>query len=130
MEKGYLLPLKVTEASTIERFIDTGATSSIMAAKHVPEGESEYASGCGICIGDGRICLTEGKYKGTGILGRKRLPKGFLVLQADAFQAVLGEDFLEIRYLGLQSPRHVLVLTDDGEWENVHLKRPPRLSKG
>ena len=134
MEKGYLLPLEVTEASTIECSIDTGATSSIMAAKHVPEGEIGYAPSCGIGIGDGRICLTEGKYKGTGILGRKRLPKRFLVLQADAFEAVLGGDFLEenpeIRYLGLQSPRHLLVLTDDGEWENVHLEETAEIVEG
>ena len=71
MGKGYLLPVEVTEASAIENFIDTGATSSIMAAKHVPEGEIEYAPSVGIRIGDGRICLTEGKYRGTVILGRR-----------------------------------------------------------
>ena len=84
MEKGYLLPVEVTEASKIEHFIDTGAKSSIMAANHVLEGEIEYAPSCGIRIGDGRICLSEGKYNGTVIVLRKRLPKRFLVLQTDA----------------------------------------------
>ena len=96
-----------------------------MAAKHVPEGEIEYAPSVGIHIDNGRICLTEGKCKGTVILGRRRLPKSFLVLETDAFDAVLGEDFfegnLEILYLGLQSPRHLLVRTDDGEWEKVQV---------
>ena len=77
MGKGYLLPVELTETSTIEAFIDTGATSSIIAAKHVPAGEVEYAPSCGIRIGDGRICLTEGKYSGKVILGGKRLPKSF-----------------------------------------------------
>ena len=134
MGKGYLLPVEVTEASAIESFIDTGATSSIMAAKHVPEGEIEYAPSVGIRIGAGRICLTEGKYKGTVILGRRRLPKSFLVLETDAFDAVLGEDFFEenpeIRYLGLQSPRHLLVRTDDGEWEKVHLEETAEIVEG
>ena len=118
MGKGSLLPVEVTEASAIESFIDTGATSTIMAAKHVPEGVIEYARSVGIRIGDGRICLTKGKCKGTVTLGRRRLPKSFLVLQTDGFNFVLGEDFFEenpeIRYLGLQSPRHLLVRTDDG----------------
>ena len=39
--------------------------------------------------------MTEGKSKGTMILGRKRLPKRLLVLETDAFDAVLGEDFFE-----------------------------------
>ena len=134
MGNGYLLPVEVTEASSIESFIHTGATSSIMAAKHVPEGEIEYALSVGIRIGDGRICLTEGKYKGTVILGRRRLPKSFLVLETDAFDAVLGEDFFEenpeIPYLGLQSPRHLLVRTDDGEWEKVHLEETAEIVEG
>ena len=78
MGKGYLLLVEVTEASAIECFIDTGATSSIMAAKYVPEGEIEYAPSVGIRIGDGRICLTEGKYKGTVIFGEKEITEKFL----------------------------------------------------
>ena len=68
------------------------------------------------------------------ILGRRRLPKSFLVLETDAFDAVLDEDFFEenpeIRYLGLQSPRHLLVRTDDGEWEKVHLEETAEIVEG
>ena len=68
------------------------------------------------------------------ILGRKRLPKSFLVLETDPFDAGLGEDFfdenLEIPYLGLQSPRHLLVRTDDREWEKVHLEETAEIVEG
>ena len=50
------------------------------------------------------------------------------------FDAVLGEDFFEenpeIRYLGLQSPRHLLVRTDDGEWEKVPLEETAEIVEG
>ena len=105
-----------------------------MAAEHVPEGEIEYAPSVRIRIGDGRICLTEGKYKRTVLLGRKRLPKSVLVLETDAFDAVPGEDFFEenpkIRYLGHQSPRHLLVRTDDGSWEKVHFEETTEIVEG
>ena len=105
-----------------------------MAAKHVPEGEMEYPLSVPIRIGDGRICLTEGKYKGTVILGRKGLSKTFLVLKTDAFDAVLGGDFFEenpeILYLGLQSRRHLLVRTNDGGWEKVHLEETAEIVEG
>ena len=67
-------------------------------------------------------------------LWRRRLPKSFLVLETDAFDAVLGEDLFEenpeIRYLGLQSPRHLLVRTDDREWEKVHLEETSEIVEG
>ena len=47
---------------------------------------------------------------------------------------MFGEDFFEenpeIRYLGLQSPRHLLVLTDDREWEKVHLEESAKIVLG
>ena len=68
------------------------------------------------------------------ILGRKRLPKRFLVLETDAFDAVLCEDFFhqnpEIRYLGLQSARHLLVLRDHGEWEKVRVEETAEFVEG
>ena len=68
------------------------------------------------------------------ILGRRRLPKIFLVLETNALDAVLGEDFFEenpeIRYLGLQSPRHLLIRTDNGESEKVHLEETAEIVEG
>ena len=68
------------------------------------------------------------------ILGRRRLPKSFLVLQTDAFNAVLNEDFFtknpEICYLGLQSPRHLLVRSDNREWKKVHLEETAEIVEG
>ena len=41
MKKGYLLPVKIVETSTIKISIDAGATSSTMAANHVADCEKK-----------------------------------------------------------------------------------------
>ena len=45
----------------------------------------------------------------------------FQAFDTDAFEAVLGTDFFaqneEIKYLSLQEPTHLLVMSEEQEWE-------------
>ena len=74
--------------------LDTGATATLVALKHVLHLDLNEDEVFGVKIGDGRVKLTEGHVEGEVHVGARKKKAQFSAFDTDAFDAVVGTDFL------------------------------------
>ena len=110
----------------VDAYFDTGAKISLASSRFVRFDDLIPINICGVKTGEGGVTLTEGEIEGEVQVGDRKVLQKFQVFDTDAFEAVLGTDFFEqnewIKYLSLQEPTHVLVVSEPQEWEAIPLK--------
>ena len=79
----------------IEAIIDTGATISVVSRNFVEPSDIKKGASIPIEVGNGETIFTLGTTEMTLVMGEKVLKHKVHVLETDAFQAVLGTDFLK-----------------------------------
>ena len=77
------------------------------------QGQTQMCEIFGVKVGNGAVQLTSGETEGVVHVGEEDIPFSFPTFDTDAFDVILGKDFLEanphIKYLSLQAPHHLLV---------------------
>ena len=84
----------VVDGRKIPSTIDTGATTSILAKKNAQGKPLDRKDVKPVRVGDGRIQWTEGSTEVEVMLGKRRIKQRVLVMETEAFELVLGMDFL------------------------------------
>ena len=77
------------------------------------QGQTQMGGILGVKVGNGAVRLTSGETEGAVHVGEEDIPFLFATLDTDAFDVILGNNFVEanphIQYLSLQAPHHSLV---------------------
>lgn len=123
----------------VTAIIDSGATMSVIARKFVPASAMIPSNAIPIQVGNGQTIWTEGTAEIVVSCGETTIVQPAVVLDTDAFQAVLGMDFLQSPHCGgllTQGPRAPCKILLDGKAHileeaniNVHNYRLFRLFK-
>lgn len=79
----------------VDAIIDTGATMSVISKNCVHQGAIVRTMSIPVTVGSGQTIFTLGEAEMVLKLGEKAIPLKAQVLDTDAFQAVLGMDFLQ-----------------------------------
>ena len=114
--KGYQL-WSVVNGTKIPSTIDTGATSSVIAAHHVRNQEVNKNDIRPIRVGDGHVQWTEGSTWVEVMVGHHKILQRCLIMETTGFDLVLGMAFLhsehnvDVKILIYPHPRLIL----DGE---------------
>ena len=88
--------------------LDTGATLSIVARRLLKQASIRKTKTVAIRVGDGRTMHSQGRVNVTVCLGDERRTHHCKVLDTNAFDIVIGTDFLrcnpQVKLLSLQRP--------------------------
>ena len=113
--RGTSLTTEVSvNGKTLQAIIDSGATTSAIAKRCVPEGAITRSSVVPIQVGNGDTIFSEGTASLLLKFGETLFSQQALVVPTDAFQAVLGMDFLSNPKVGglLTQPPPCKLLVD------------------
>ena len=107
--------------------LDTRATISIVAKKALPCGDlKNVLPTAAICMGDAHVVHSCGDCEVEVPMGSRSIAHRFYVMDTEAFDFVLGTDFLvehsQIPLLTLQAP-YVLQVDHGNGWESVPLEQ-------
>jgi hypothetical protein len=83
-----------TQAKEAAALIDSGATISVVSSRLVPEAHLKRESSIPVQVANGQTCYTLGETEIILRLGEKEFSQKAQVLETDAFEAILGLDFL------------------------------------
>lgn len=79
----------------LQSIIDTGATVSAVSSRHVRGDQLEREKSVAVKLGNGQVVFSKGQAELEVNLGRHHLLQKVLVLDTDAFDCLLGMDFLQ-----------------------------------
>ena len=113
--KTYALPVKVY-GQQIQAILDTGATISAVAKKFVPDSQLRRSEAVPLQVGSGEFIYSFGNADLLLQFGPKVFQLSAVVVETNAFQAVLGTDFTESEHFGGLLTRPPRVLIDGQEF--------------
>ena len=110
--------------TAVEAIVDTGATISVVSKNFVETCNIKRGHSIPVEVGNGETIFTLGTTEMVLVLGEKTLKQKVHVLETDAFQAVLGTDFLSgPRCSGIITYPHPPKIIVDGEQVTLKTKK-------
>ena len=92
--KGFLIPCSLSGGEKLTALLDTGATCSVISSYVVPRNSIVPGGAIPIVVANGEIKICSGLVNVVVEVGTKTITRKCFVMETDAFELVLGMDFV------------------------------------